>query len=119
MKKLIIILTSFVLLLGGATMLFYQKNFTGVEYIVLINQDPIKIENVRDSQGTIRDKKYVYKLKAVNVQGEQQTITFSSFGRPLTKNKYLALDYHEQKGVLRWREVSQTDLSIKTKQALS
>ncbi|TLG80872.1 YxeA family protein [Vagococcus zengguangii] len=119
MKKVIVVLTSLVVLLGAVAALFYQKNYTGEEYFTLINQGPIKIEDVRDANGTVRDKEYLYQLSAVNKEGKETSITFSSFGRPLTQDKYLSLEYHEQKGVLRWHEVQANDLSKQITQSLN
>ncbi|MGX6962990.1 YxeA family protein [Vagococcus xieshaowenii] len=118
MKKGMMIFVGVLVIAGGAIGGYYKKNYTGEPYYALINKEPIQVENVYDTEGVLQDKEYRYELEAVNDKGEEKNIPFSSFGRSLTQNKYLLLEYNEQKGVLRWHEVMKKDLPTEVEKQL-
>lgn len=86
------------------------NDYQGVPYYTLINSEPINIEESRNTEGKVEGYVYEYKLQAFNDDEDEKTITFTSTGRKLTKDKYLELSYNDEKGVISWEEIAEKEI---------
>ena len=105
MKKVVIRVLSLLLIVVIFVGLYIAQEYKGDSYFALINQKATQVETVYDNQGNPQDKAYNYTLDAFDEEGHKESLSFKSFGKPLTQNKYLIIQYNERKGVLNWHEI--------------
>ncbi|MBC1447222.1 YxeA family protein [Listeria welshimeri] len=113
MKKIIIIITSIILLGGIAFGAYYLKNgkkMGSEQLYVKITKDGVQGKDVGFN--------YSYTLPAYNEDGKEKEVTFTA-DKNLRKGAYLKLYYKKSKGVTTFEEVSSKNVPAKAAEKLN
>lgn len=107
MKKIIaIVLLVCVVAIAGAFTYIVQTQYTGEIFYVKIVSDGERI--VREGMVD-----YIYELEGINKNGERKTFNFrANRETPLTRDRFIALEYNEIRGVLTWNGIEFEDMPL-------
>ncbi|MCL2677116.1 MAG: YxeA family protein [Streptococcaceae bacterium] len=110
MKKVLLVLVTVLVVLGGAFYAWKTITYGGETYYVKIVADGKKVQTHSDS-GEVFDR-YDYEMKAFNKNGDEKTLIFTA-DHNLRHNAYLSLTVNDKKGVTNWNEVQEKDIPQK------
>lgn len=115
MKKVLLGLLAFVLIIGSLGFGLYKSRYGGTERYVKITKDGSTLVTKTDSGE--RYVYYEYKLNSYDKNGEEKGVTFTATHN-LRKNAYLKLTDNKVRGITNWEEVQQKNLPNKAKDKL-
>lgn len=115
MKKVLIGLVGFIIVICGLGYGWYQMSYGGTQYYVQIRQDGEK--KIEKSDTGEKFDFYYYHQNAYDKNGKSKMVLFSA-DHNLKHDAYLKLTYNAKKGVTSWEEVKESQLPSPTEKAL-
>lgn len=118
MKKLLIGLGAFIIIVFGGYRLADHLIMGGESYYVQITTDGEK--QVDRADGGQEIISYRYELPGFNKEGKEKTMDFNGFQeRPLRKDAFLKVTWNKNKGVTSYEEIQAKDIPSAAQEKLS